>query len=350
MQEVKDVSEKISVSWNYSDGTFKDLITDTQEALYPKSGLTLVVCTFMRPDSIERLLNSLFDQSSHPVMLIVVDASTNNLTEHTVREIILMHDKLVRISFIIQYFRVAGSLRGLTRQRNFALAFVKTDLVAFFDDDIVFESDCLKELESAIRRSDDVVGVGARILDEDIKPGLFWNSLHWLRAMPDLKPGRYHRSGLIAPLRLLGDHQNEMDVDRLPGCCMLWYTNLARNQRFNEFFCDYSQSEDLEFSLRTARYGRLIISGKAQVRHLHATQGRLDQIRLGRMGVVNRHFIHRTTLPNRQWQDVLSFIYAQILYVLFTTLSMFLQRRFSDGLRYAWGALLGVRDILRGTG
>ena len=193
-------------------------------------------------------------------------------------------------------------------------------------------------------------GLGARILGEDSQPGLIWNALRWLGAMTDLTPGKYHRSGLIAPLRFLGNHQDQVSVDRLPGGCTVWRTSIAREKRFNDFFHGYAQSEDLEFSRRIAKYGRLVVSGKAQVRHLHDMQARPNRVELGRMGIVNRHYIHRTTLPNRRWQDVLWFVYAQSLYVLLTSLSMLVRGKFFDGIKYGWGALLGARDIVRGIG
>jgi hypothetical protein len=66
------------------------------------------------------------------------------------------------------------------------------------------------------------------------------------------------------------------------------------------------------------------------------------------MGIVNRHYIHRTTLSDRRWQDVVWFIYAQSLYVLLTSLSMVIRGKLVDGIEYTWGALLGVGDIVGG--
>jgi glycosyltransferase involved in cell wall biosynthesis len=338
----------ISLKWMYKQGTLNvlELLAEKKQKMRFITGVSVAVCTYQRASSLQRFVLSLAAQSLSPDSLIVVDASRDVETECILQEFI----ELGNISFSVLYLRVNGHLRGLTRQRNVALDWCATDLIAFFDDDIVLEPDCVKEMESAIRQSEDIVGIGARILDEDAKPGLLWNSLQWLGAVPDLTPGEYQRSGLIAPLRLLGEYQNEIDVDRLPGGCTVWRTSLAQKERFSEFFHGYAQSEDLEFSLRMAKYGRLVASGKAQARHLHATQGRPDQIGLGRMGIINRHFIHRTTLPDRRWQDVVWFIYAQFLYILLTLMSMFLHRKFLDGFKYAYGSLLGVGDILRGTG
>ena len=334
--------DEINAKWMSKSGVLQQPSLSERHVPSLLSGLSVAVCTYNRHSSLERFLNSLETQNRLPETVLIVDAGSDDLTES------MLISRSWRLNRIV-YLRVGDSLRGLTRQRNVALDWCSTDLIAFFDDDIVMEMDCLKELETTIRNSHDIVGVGSCILNEDAKPGFLWNSLYRLGAMPDLTPGKYQRSGLVAPLRLLGEHQSEIDVDRLPGGCTIWRTALAQKVRFNDIFHGYAQSEDLEFSRRIAKYGRLVISGKAQVRHLHEMRGRADQIQLGRMGIVNRHYIHRTTLPDRQWQDALWFIYAQGLYIAFSTISMFLQKRGRDGFYFALGALLGVGDIVRGT-
>jgi len=333
--------QDITVNWVLKHGELQPVSSPERHKLSLFPGLTVAVCTYHRSLPLEQFLNSLELQDRLPEVLLIVDASPNDLTESMLKSHPWQLHEII-------YLRVGHSLQGLTRQRNIALDWCTTDLIAFFDDDIMLEPDCLKELEANIHNSDDIVGVGSRIINEDSKPGLMWDILNWMGAIPDLTPGKYHRSGLIAPLRLLGSHQGGVNVDRLQGGCTIWRTSIARRVRFSEFFHGYAQSEDLEFSRRIAQYGRLVVSGKAQVRHLHDIQGRPDQIVLGRMGIVNRHYIHRTTLSDRRWQDVVWFIYAQSLYVLFASISMFLQKKISDGFKYAWGVLLGVRDILRG--
>src|SRR5882672_2987755 len=112
-------------------------------AIAPASeGLTVAVCTYRRPASVTRFLTSLALQERIPDRLVIVDASPDSDTEAAVRR----HPAAAAVNET-RYVRVSGPLRGLTRQRNVALRLVETDLVAFFDDDVVLLAGCLAELE-----------------------------------------------------------------------------------------------------------------------------------------------------------------------------------------------------------
>src|SRR5262245_55534468 len=98
-------------------------------------GLAVVVCTSSRPPSVNRFLHSLRGQS-RPAQLLIIDASREGFTEAVVRRGLLAR----RAADHVVYARVAADRRGLTRQRNTALSLVWTDLVAFFDDDVVLRT------------------------------------------------------------------------------------------------------------------------------------------------------------------------------------------------------------------
>jgi len=151
-------------------------------------GVTVVICTYQRAASLARFLDSLVVQAPMPERVIIVDASRSVETERAVRD----HDRLALAGSDVLYFRVAGPLRGLTRQRNFALRWVTTDLVAFFDDDVVLSPGCCRELERHHREfGDRVVGVAAVDENQPERPPLVWRLRKWLRVVSDLRPGTY---------------------------------------------------------------------------------------------------------------------------------------------------------------
>src|SRR5207253_8354726 len=90
-------------------------------------------------------------QTLRPQALVVVDASPGNETERAVAG----DPALSSLAGCVLYCRVGGGLAGLTRQRNFSLRCVATDLVAFFDDDVVLGPRCLTEMERALRERSD---------------------------------------------------------------------------------------------------------------------------------------------------------------------------------------------------
>jgi GT2 family glycosyltransferase len=306
-------------------------------------GCSVAVCTFRRPRALGRFVESLASSSLTPDELIIADASPDDLTEQLLRT----HPALGRAARRVRYFRLGESVRGLTRQRNFALRKVRTDLVAFFDDDIVLEPDCLARLEEVHRRlGSQVVGVGALIQDQIGSPSMLWRLMRALRMMPNLQPGRYHRSGISTPWVVTPSSDDLMAGDWLPGGATMWRTIAAREVGFNEQFEGYGQGEDLEFSLRVRARGSLYMAGSARVQHLHEPAGRSDPIRAGYMALHNRYEIHKRAWPDRTIRDVAWFVYAFSLDSLLLARNLLRPR--------LWGWLLGqwrgrfraARDLL----
>jgi GT2 family glycosyltransferase len=241
---------------------------------------------------------------------VIVDASPDDGTERAVAA--WASDRALPLC--ARYFRVAGSLRGLTRQRNFALTRVRTDLVAFFDDDIVLQRDCLREMEAVHRRRPDVVGVGAVITNSDPHPDALWRLRRLLLLVPRLEAGRYFASGVSTPwwASRLGSNGTS-EGDWLPGGATMWRTAAAQDTGFVEAFSGYCSGEDLEFSLRVAKRGKLVMAARARVEHLHEPGGRPDDEALGYAVVRNHHLIHAAVWGKHSRGAGLWFVYATVV-------------------------------------
>jgi len=78
----------------------------------------LIVCTYNRPKSINRLLDSVECQSILPNEIIIVDGS----------EIINESLNENQSSGPYRYYHISAEVRGLTKQRNFGLSKVSSDM------------------------------------------------------------------------------------------------------------------------------------------------------------------------------------------------------------------------------
>ena len=189
-------------------------------------GLSVVVCTYKRAWSVIRFLDSLAAQDRKPERLVSVDASPDDKTEQAIKA----HASPQSLAQSLLYVRVTGSLKGLTRQRNFGLNLINTDLVAFFDDDIVLLPGCLDEFERPHRVfGDSVVGVGAFGRSSYAEkpydgPGALWRIRLHLRMVSDLQPGKYHRSGMSIPWGFQTSTKELIEGDYLPGGAVMWKT------------------------------------------------------------------------------------------------------------------------------
>jgi GT2 family glycosyltransferase len=308
-------------------------------------GLTVAVCTYRRAGALLRFIESLRRQSRLPEYLIVADGSPDDATEDALRR----DGGRGASTCGVLYVRAAPEARGLTRQRNLALERTPTQLVAFFDDDVVLDPRCLEEMERVHRElGDAVVGVGAVINGQDEPFGGLWRLRRALGIVSDLRPGRYHRSGMSTPWQWEGPRPQWAEGDWLPGGATMWRTAAAREVGFWPGFGGYAQGEDLEFSLRVRSRGRLVMAGAARVDHRHEAGGRPDDYRMGYMALYNRYQIHRRGLRPRRWRDVAWFTYAWTIDTLLLARHLLRGRYAAAATRQVAGRLAAAFDILRG--
>ncbi|MGZ8492902.1 MAG: glycosyltransferase family 2 protein [Gemmatirosa sp.] len=285
-----------------------------------RDGCCVVVCTRNRAASLRRLLDTLVARQGPVEQLLVVDASADDASERVVREC----PGLGEAARQIDYFRVQGSLAGLTRQRNVALRWVATRLVVFFDDDVELLPGCLAALTAACDApGNPLVGACAVSVNELTQPPALWRLRLLFGIVPSLQPGSYARSGMSVPWHFLPDDESVVQVGHwMHGCAMVWRTQAARAEGFDERLDGYATAEDLEFSLRMRHHGRMARVGGARVLHLHAPSGRPDPYRLGYMGARNLLDVHRTHLERRTWRDEAYFYYAFVTDTLLRTLAL----------------------------
>jgi GT2 family glycosyltransferase len=282
-------------------------------------------------------LDSILEQTRVPDGIVIVDASPDTATETAVRSHVLAR----RSDRGLSYVRVDEPLRGLTRQRNFATRRVQTDLVAFLDDDVVLAPECLQALEAVHRREGLRIAGAAPVVDNEIAPpSTLWHWRRRLGVVSTLEPGRYSRSGISTPWAFIrGPEEPEaiLEGDWLPGAAFMWKTDVVRRVGFQEGFAGYANGEDLEFSLRARRLGKLVVSGSARAVHLHEPSGRPSAYQYGYTTVQNAYAIHVTCLDGRSWKDALWFRYAYLADGLLQSVNL-LRPRLAG---WAWNFLRG---------
>jgi len=305
--------------------------------------VSVIVCTYRRPQMLPGCLKSVYRQSSLPGVLLIVDASPDAESEHVVADV----PPGDGLDLQLLYFRVAPSLKGLTLQRNFGLQQVDTPLVAYFDDDAVLSPGCLSELERAFEGDPAIVGAAG--YNDAYRPSRkLWRMRKTLGIVSDLRPGSYQRTGMSVPWSFMSP-SGMLVSDWLPGCGMMWKTSVVREVGgFFEGFSNYALGEDLDMSLRAGRKGKLVVVSSARFDHLlDKGGGRPDQFREGYMEIHNRFIIQRRCLVDRTWLDTMRFAYA------WTMDSLMLLRRVpfpgsAAALRQLAGRVAGAFDLVRG--
>jgi len=123
----------------------------------------LVVATVDRVEEPERLLGSLERQTHRGFRVLLVDQNDDDRLEGILDE----HRSL-------QIVRLRSG-RGLSRARNAALAQVRSDLVAFPDDDCVLPDDLLERVASRFAAEPELDGLTGRAADAHDRSSRSWS-------------------------------------------------------------------------------------------------------------------------------------------------------------------------------
>lgn len=180
--------------------------------------------------------------------------------------------------------------QGLCAQRNQALDEVlnRCDIVTFFDDDFLPAQNYLANVEQCFRDHPDwaVVG-GDAVYDGATGPGFTFEEglelLENLAAKGCMK---------MPPETGLCDNVGAY------GCNMSIRANLIGDQRFDERLPLYGWQEDIDFTSRFRKLGRVIRLKSLYGVHLAIKSGRQNGVRLGYSQIVNPvYLVRKGTMP-----------------------------------------------------
>ncbi len=281
--------------------------------------LSLVICTFRRPIPVSHLLNSLEQQFRMPDETLIIDASPDQETA----EVVESFQKRNGLPGL-HYFNVPPEQRGLTRQRNYGVARVSGEIVAFLDDDTIPEPQYFAELLACFARHPQAAGISGYITNEvqwqrggttqDAALKVFnwgeWtrresqrNQLRKLFKLDSpLPPGWMPACGHGRASSYPPDGQ-DYQVEYLMGGVSAWRRDVFAHHRFSHFFEGYGLYEDLDFCLRVARQAPLFLCTRARIAHYHAAAGRPNQFHYGLMVVRNGWFVWRRRWPQPVLKD-----------------------------------------------
>lgn len=232
--------------------------------------ISVIICSFKRPQSLHDTVMSLTRQTHPPLEILIACCSRDHVTAATLA---------------IPGVRRIESRCGLTVQRNAGLDALSphSELIAFLDDDMELCPSYFRQM--------------CRLFTE--RPGLVVASGHMLR---DGGRGRaVDRQEAIAVCaaaeQTLGRWEAALATRSLHygyGCNMLVRASAGRGERFDEQLSLYAWLEDSDFSHR-CRVGKeppVIHSGACGV-HLGIRSGRMSGLKMGFSQIMNPIYLWR---------------------------------------------------------
>lgn len=221
----------------------------------------VAVCTRNRPNELANITRDLLNQSSPVELILIIDSSDS--INHVQTDLLLGIDSKIKI------YRTEP---GLCKQRNKALEILpQSGIVTFFDDDVRLEHDYIACVEQVFAEDAMVCGVGGRTYQTTKLSGWKKLLLRIIRADSN-KSGKVLESGVNVPFY---DNSSAYKVDWLPGCCMSFKLEVAKNLKFDESRPGVGWGEDVDFSLKVSKFGNLVITPFSPVLHLQSEINRV---------------------------------------------------------------------------
>ncbi|OEK08912.1 glycosyl transferase family 2 [Flavivirga aquatica] len=264
----------------------------------------------MRPKPVLDLLISVNEQTLHPNEILIIDGSTNQETEKTLKENNFKN---------LKYFKVGVKDRGLTKQRNFGINLVdkNSEIICFLDDDIILTKTYFEVLLSTYNKKEDALAVGGYITNEvkweqasstKIKSKFYFED--WMRnepsrfkvrrmfkLLPDVQPGYMPTFSHGRAVSFLPPSNKIYEVEQIMGGVSSYKKEIFKELNFSPYFEGYGLYEDADFSLRLAKRGKLYINTKAQLSHYHDASGRPNKYYYGKMVIRNGWYVWRVKYP-----------------------------------------------------
>jgi len=322
---------------------------------------SLIICTYMRPQPLLQLLQSVREQTLYPDEILIVDSSTNDETV-----LILKENQFANL----YYFLVPTESRGLTRQRNYGIERVGNtmEVVCFLDDDTVLEKDYFEQLLKTYEIYPEALGVGGYIKNESecefvghdyqAKPEEYffdgWKRKEGSRFIlrkkmgldSECPPGFSPTFSHSRSVGFLPPSNKIYAVEQFMGGVSSFRKSVFRILKFSTYFEGYGLYEDADFTLRTSKIGKLYVNTAAQLYHYHNASGRPNQYQYGKMVVRNGWYIWRIKNPKPVLNDKLKWHSITILLTLIRFSNIFTTSKRVEAFTEAMGRTIGWWSLI----
>ena len=320
---------------------------------------TLIVCTYMRPNSLLKLLKSVNKQTLYPNDILIIDGSKNNDTESIINKNSFNN---------LYYFKINKSDRGLTKQRNFGIDKVceTSEIVCFLDDDVILEPDYFEQIIKTYTKFPDAIAVGGYITNEvswelsdnKSKPTKFYFD-GWMRdepsrfklrkklgLMPDVSSGWMPSFSHGRSISFLPPTEKVYEIEQLMGCAMSNKKQIYETIRFSTYFEGYGLYEDADFSLRLAKHGKVYVNTNAKLSHHHESSGRPNPFKYGKMVIRNGWYVWRVKYANPSFKAYFKWHATALLLTKIRILNIITTSKRKEALIESLGRMAGWFSII----
>lgn len=250
--------------------------------------IALVIPTYNRSELLKNCLAKIFENSVKPDQIIIIDSSD-----------VKVKKSLSNSSQKIEHEFTA--IKSAAVQRNLGIRKVRSDCkyLAFLDDDVLIPNDYFARLIDSIEKSKSIGASGIarnfQIANNSKKNSRIRSIIQKIFFLDSNESGVILKSGVNTSIKRKSDYP--IQVEWLIGCS-LWKYEKVKNLEFENDFYGQSLGEDVIFSLKASKLGRLVVDTNVVINHLESPIMRPKSEEFMYMWIRNRHRIIEEMNPS----------------------------------------------------
>jgi len=274
--------------------------------------ISVLIPTKDRISDICQCLDSIARQSLLPHEVIIIDSSEKAYLDSVLKE------KIPAIMPLVKLVYVKASL---SEARNIGVRRSSGDILFFFDDDVVLDTDYIKQVMNVFTndREGRIGGVMGDIINVNRDLTSLASVMRRLFFWDHFGDGKFLPSGL--PTYVHG-HEKITQTEFLSGCMSAYRRKVMKEFAFDENLgrlSGYCYLEDADMSYRVSRKYTLIYTPLAKLEHHPSTKSRVDRCNVTKQLVFNHFYLFKKNMPKRL-STVFSFYLSLFGYFFFTGL------------------------------
>ena len=224
----------------------------------------MIICSVERQEILHETASGLLNQTVQPAAIILSVCAESSALPETRR---------------LPLVRCIVGPKGLASQRNAAIALVHTRYTLFLDDDVELGPDYIEQMERLFAADPAIVAASGGVAAD---------------GAPDGKG--IERQAAVKAIREYRGSRECVPFKDVYGCNMFVRSEVLRVEKFDERLPLYAWLEDLDFSLRCKRHGRIVRNRAALMAHLGTRSGRTSDLRYGYAKVANPWYLWRKSV------------------------------------------------------
>ena len=271
--------------------------------------LSIIIPTKDRPEKIKGLLNILLKNKYFFNEILIIDSS-NKKNKGKLK---------INLKKIDLKIRLFNSKASIAYQRNIGIKKMNknNNFYMLLDDDISFEKNAFKNMKKFIDKNKMYLAYSFNLIEnekksifENIKKSLIVSKL----GLYNRKVGFVTKSGWHTKIKNI---QKNTEVMWLASCASIFRSRIK--VKFDNFFTDYSYLEDLDFSFRLSKFGKLIVVKNCKYYHKNFISR--DNFEFGQREIENRFYFIKKNNFSRQY-----FIFGMLTKILINLLQLKFKR------------------------